>query len=323
MQKRPKAILDSNVILTGVLFPNSFSAKLSELNNQVNFVYTDYIWQEIVNKICESAGANIKAANIFLNLSESYLINLNAKKYTQKKSCQTKLLKDHNDQPIYDAACAHGCDYICTYNLADFPDQAGPPKAIPPHTLLMKFRKYNIYIEYPVLGKEGTLFMIFDIMHPSSLGPILKFQDGTIFGGTKDGQLSLNGPSVKSKSKNHCLPENKIINLFFSYDKNGNFYTKIFFEANGKTREQQLCRGNFTPSPPCEPLLFFSRNHGFYGHVRHISSFPKFRRRNLRKAIKFGCLDAICGSADIKEMIKVLLAYPEYEKARRAFYAHV
>ena len=313
-------MLDTNVVLTGAFSPNSHAGALWKLKKEVSFLVCSYVWEEIVRQVAQGVRKAIdrdpedKEIDPFLRRIEEYLCSLGCMKIPGTGMGRSSVhIRDTDDQPIHDAARHAGCEYICTYNIKDF--QSGEVDPIPPHALLSRYGKRAIYIEYPVLGYRGTLFMILELQHPSSLGDVLRFADGaTLFGDAK-GRLLMKGPHVQCRPvRKNKLPAHETLSLFFRYKPTGEF--ECLYYTNRRKEAIRLSSGKFRPKVPVEPLLFFGKsNHGFFGRVRHVAGTPKYHR-HIELAVRYECLDAIAGSEDIIETITCLTRFPQMLEQR-------
>lgn len=87
-------------------------------------------------------------------------------------------IEDPADLPVYSGAVNASCDAICTYNLKDF--DLPSLRAIPPLAVIESLEDRKgvlVAVQNPQLHAAGTLLIICQLHHPSSLGRICRTQN--------------------------------------------------------------------------------------------------------------------------------------------------
>lgn len=294
--------LDTNVVLTGALNPYGPASRLSKLLGEVIFYTSQRVIQEctwLLNKKTKDE-QKINLAGYLIN---SYLKSLNTILVPDEEVSHTVVCYDVDDQYIYDAARKHNCEYICTYNVRDFP--ASQIKARTPHYILLEQEQNNIenYIQLPLLNKHGTMIFIGSLAHKSSMGKILQSDSGINVFTNNNGDICIEGKSVKNIFKSSSLEGNIEQVLSFRYNSD-NFEAARWSLRDGNWDKQVLTRANCSFSENTKPLLFFCKDHNFYGHVKNVSGIPRYvKDKHMQHVLSNKSLETVAGSLDLKYVL--------------------
>ncbi|WP_320545814.1 PIN domain-containing protein [Aeromonas veronii] len=294
--------LDTNVVLTGALNPYGPASRLSKLLGEVIFYTSQRVIQEctwLLNKKTKDE-QKINLAGYLIN---SYLKSLNTILVPDEEVSHTVVCYDVDDQYIYDAARKHNCEYICTYNVRDFP--ASQIKARTPHYILLEQEQNNIenYIQLPLLNKHGTMIFIGSLAHKSSMGKILQSDSGINVFTNNNGDICIEGKSVKNIFKSSSLEGNIEQVLSFRYNSD-NFEAARWSLRDGNWDKQVLTRANCSFSENTKPLLFFCKDHNFNGHVKNVSGIPRYvKDKHMQHVLSNKSLETVAGSLDLKYVL--------------------
>ena len=293
--------VDTNVILTGALNPFGPSNRLLTIKGKVNYYTSQMVLREcrwlIDKKTKDELKRNYISQLIEKFLKQSEIIIVRDEKPPEIISCN-----DPDDQYIYDSAKKHNCEYICTYNVKDFPLHG--IKAKTPHFILLEIEEPSLanYVQYPLLGKSGTLLFIGCLSHKSSMGNILSSNSEIKVYSDSNGYICVSGTNV-TELKTHKSLEGGIEQvLSFRYKEN-------MFEASRWSLKNKLWKKEILTTANCTfhsntNALFFSANHNFFGLIRNLSGLPRFiRDKNMQHVFSNQSLETVTGSLDLKYII--------------------
>ncbi|ENC9558372.1 PIN domain-containing protein [Aeromonas hydrophila] len=294
--------LDTNVVLTGALNPHGPARKLSTLVGKVIFYTSKRVIQECT-WLLDKKTKDEQKRNLAEYLINNYLKSLNTILVPDEEVSQTVVCYDVDDQYIYDAANKHNCEYICTYNVRDFP--TSQTKARTPHYILLELEQNNIenYIQFPLLHKHGTMIFIGSLHHKSSMGKILQSDSGINVFTDNNGDICIEGKSVKNIFKSSSLEGNIEQVLSFRYNSY-NFEAARWSLRDGNWEKRVLTRANCSFSENTKPLLFFREDHNFYGHVKNVSGIPRYvKDKHMQYVLSNKSLETVAGSLDLKYVL--------------------
>ncbi len=130
-----RAVLDTNVIVSGLLRPSGPPAGILDLgfSKQFRWYVSEIILAEYVVVLARKrlGIAPRRSAEFFVDLHETAIVVVSAKKL--------HICADTNDNKFLECALAARADYVVTGNVGDFPQQFQDIRVVTPrqfHTLL-------------------------------------------------------------------------------------------------------------------------------------------------------------------------------------------
>lgn len=294
-----RVFLDTNVVLTGALYPNGPAGSLSRLSDTVSFLHSQYVLEECDHLLCRDAPSEL--VGCASTQIDEYLKELDSKLVSECPPPDGAATNDEKDDPILGAAMAAKADLICTYNLDDFaesPLECGTPLAV--HRKAGDVSLEN-YIQPVVLSSRGTLFYFGAIHHKSSMGPIIRSSNGTTVTCDKEGYIVLCGEHVNRSDPLKALEGGRQLRLTLRYNESD--FEAALWEKSGEYWEKEIIsRGSAAFLDDTSPILCFVPNHSFNGTIQCISGVPYFSRdRQIRRALDNYSLEANFGSLNLRE----------------------
>lgn len=309
-----RILLDTNVILTGALNPLGPSAQLQRIREKSTFLVSERVMRECVWNISK-ASPNAIVEGFARQAVEGYLGGLGAIQIEDTK-CVSAICDDPDDQIIYETAQSSRCTYVCTYNVRDFP--AGDVKAKTPLAILRDSQDIKqedlgkpiedsnmfLHIQYPLLGRSGTLLVIGQIMDRASVGKILTSQAVQLFV-DKDGYIQIEGDGVANQKSNIPIDEVGISALVIRY-KPGNLEVtrwrpSEWFDSGQNWSKEVLATANCEVSADVRTSLIFEKGNRLRGYIWNISGIPRYmKEKNIIHVLSSGSLEAAAGSLDLK-----------------------
>jgi putative PIN family toxin of toxin-antitoxin system len=295
--------LDTNVIFSGALSPQGPSSKLSTIKDKVTFLVSNYVINEC-QKVISKNSPNKYVKSKALWLIENYLSRLGAI-FIYGKEDNAFICNHKDDQDIFDSAFKYNCNYICTYNIKDFPkSEIG---IITPFALLRLIDNKNVqnFVQYPLLSDKGTLLVYGTLNHKSSMGRIIKSENGIEVYTDTNGYILLKGDTVKNLKTLKPLEGEKEFAMIIRYKPNFFQATRWSYnEDRNDWNKEVLTRVNCCFSKKTKATLKFEENHNFFGNIQNISGLPIFVKENKFKYILDNkSLEAVSGSIDIRYML--------------------
>ena len=293
--------LDTNVVLTGSLNPYGPSSSLVNIANRVKFFTSQRVIQECVWNL-EKKTDNPLKIEFVKSLIDVYFQKLNIT-IVQDYEPQQIICSDKDDQYIYDSALNNNCQYICTYNIKDFPNNMIKSKT--PHYLMHEIDNENIenYVQYPLLSEQGTMLFIGKLHHKSSMGDILYSNSGIKVYSNKNGTICIEGDSVRSSRSFSNLEGNTSLAITLRYNKSHFEASRWIFDGI-KWNKKLLTTAECSFSRETKPLLFFKENHNFFGHVQNLSGITRYvKDKNMQHVLSNNSLETAVGSLDLKYVL--------------------
>lgn len=301
-----RVILDTSVLLTGPFRPKSWAAHLGEAKNECTFVVTEYVLSECKHMLRAAADSalTLRAADATVM---QFIRELGAVVVPDTIVRSTRTSADAKDQPIVDAAVAHDCTVICTYNLADF-GSVGVRSASPLGLLKqLTIRPDWWAVQIPVLGERGTILAV---GHISSLGTILESDDGTTICERDDAMIVAEGPGARRFVPKLPLPRDKLVGFMLRYRESGDCEAAYWRLSNSGSEftvdgtKVILTQGKVHLSNPL-PRMMFNGNWGFFAAIINLSGIPSYvPDKAVPHVMRDSCLEGLCGAADIRAAMR-------------------
>lgn len=305
-----RALLDTNVILSGAMRQNGPAGRLRQISSRVQFVVADCALREC-RQVVELHAPNAMVAKGTLHAIDNFCLALRALQVPDATPPPRMTLRDPSDAPLVGAALEYGCDTVCTYNQRDFTGHG--IKVLSPLGILKIAAEPDaaLFVQYPVLGSSGTIMLLGNLHHETSMGEIMVTENRVRVFNNSDGYVAVEGADVESCTMIRPLSGNDLIAFFFRYSTSGRFEASLWSPRDTRNwREAEsfdktvLTRGQATFSEPVTPRLVFNGNFGFYARVVGMSGIPIFvRDGRIPDAIRSMCLEAITGSEDVRELL--------------------
>ena len=304
-----KIFLDTNVVLSGAIYPESQATKLITSDDDFHFFYSDYVITECIH-IIEGNCPDPLVRQFLMEHVHSWLDKAKATKVPTEEKTKVKT-HDPNDQQIYNDAEGADVDIICTYDVNDFPSEQ--INVMTPISILKSYRSHiHDAIQIPVLEKEGTLLFIGTLLDMNSFSKILESENNTLVSVTtdSDGFVDVTGSQVKVSKRHNAIPLNKEITFVFRY-KPSMFEASLWTRDGGEHIKQILTNGECEFTDRTRALLLSDKGNDFHGYLKGLSGVPKFvKEHRLKIAIENKSLESVTGSVDIGYVLKNIKMTP-------------
>lgn len=297
-----RVFLDSNVVLTGAFNPQGPAATLGLLLGKVSFIYSDRVLDECLYLIQRDAPSSaVQQAG--QQAVRSFLASLRALQVPDASPPPGILALDEGDQLILGAALASKSDVLCSYNIKDFPPEhiiVGTPLTIHRSNPGPRLKQFIQPID---LSSEGTLLFFGSLHHESSMGPILKSENGVTVLADERGFIQLIGVTVKRIRTLKPLPDATEFRLVVRYKEN-DFEAALWRKESITWHKEVITSGAASFSQSTTPILCFVQKPKFSGHIQCISGLPRYvRDKHMPAALDNYSLEAVAGSLDLKRYL--------------------